>query len=271
MIVYPNAKINLGLNIVERRNDGYHNIETAFYPIALSDMLDVTLPENSKERWAWEQTGLMLDVPPSNNICIRALTLLGEHFDLPTIGLHLHKIIPFGAGLGGGSADAAFTLKTVNALCGLGLSNAQLKQMAAQIGADCPFFIDNKPMMAEGIGDVLSPIDVNLSGKHITLVKPNVFASTKEAYSRVIPQRPKESIADIVSQPIEQWRGRLKNDFEDSLFALYPIIGQIKEELYDAGALYASMSGSGSSVFGIFDEQSQYTRNDCFVWRGILQ
>lgn len=271
MIVYPNAKINLGLNVVARRPDGFHDIETVFYPIALSDMLEIALPHGQSERLCLQQTGLPLDVDVQNNICRRAVTLLSHECQLPPVAMHLHKIVPTGAGLGGGSSDAAFVLTTLNQMLGLGLSRNELRLMAAQLGADVAFFVENQPMLATGIGDQLQPIALSLAGKKIVLVKPQVSAATREAYQRIVPCKPTLSVGQIVQQPISTWRSELTNDFEKSIFALYPEVGQIKEELYAAGAVYAQMSGSGTAVFGIFDNETDYSRPDCFVWRGELK
>ncbi len=270
MIVYPNAKINLGLNVVERRADGYHNIETLFYPIGLHDMLEVTLTKDKSERTAWKQTGLELDAKAEDNLCMKALRLLNERVELPPVALHLHKVIPFGAGLGGGSSDASFTLTTLNSLLGLGLTTEELRQMASKLGADCAFFVENRPMMASGIGDVLAPAKVSLKGWHIVLVKPDIFVSTRDVYEGMVPKRPAVTIEDIVRRPIEEWRELLVNDMEANVFAKHPTIGRLKEQLYEAGAVYASMSGSGSSVYGIFSEETEVSFEDCFVWKGRL-
>ncbi len=271
MIVFPNAKINLGLNVVERRSDGYHNIETLFYPIALSDVLEITLPEASSQKVAWQQTGLELDSSADDNLCMKAVRALAERVALPSLAIHLHKIIPSGAGLGGGSSDASFTLTTLNALLGLGFSNGELREMASKIGADCAFFVENKPMLASGIGEVLTPAEVSLKGRRIVLVKPDIHVSTRDVYNGMTPRRPEVSIAQIVKRPIEEWRGLLQNDMERTVFAKHPAIGEIKETLYAMGAVYASMSGSGSSVYGIFNgEPENLDFGKHYVWQGTL-
>lgn len=271
MLVYPNAKINLGLNIVEKRPDGYHNLETIFYPIGLSDALEIIFPEDEKSEYIWQSSGNIVDCDPEQNLCIKALRKLREVREFPTVGLHLHKVIPTGAGLGGGSSDAAFVMKYVNTLQILGLSDEALKALSAQIGADCPFFIDNKPSYATGIGDVLTPIELDLSKYWIVLVKPPVSVPTKIAYSKVKPHYPEISIKDIIKRPVSEWKDLLVNDFEESVFAEYPSIKQLKESFYVKGALYASMSGSGSSVFGLFEEEPNIEFGpEMFVWKGKL-
>ena len=264
MIVYPNAKINLGLNITSCRTDGYHDIETIFHPIALCDMLELVFPESTDAEYTWSSSGDALDVDAEHNICIRALRLLRQQFTLPTVGIHLHKKIPSGAGLGGGSADAAFVIKHLNDLLQLGMSDDEMRKIAARIGADCAFFIGNKPMYATGTGDILSPVTLSLKGKYIAIIKPDIHISTAEAYAGVTPHKSTEDLREIVKMPIEKWRFHLKNDFEPTIFAKYPTIKAIKDYLYELGALYASMSGSGSAVYGIFDRPTECSYNGCF-------
>lgn len=254
MITYPNAKINLGLNVVERRPDGYHNLETIFYPIALQDALEVTLLKGSDAPYRLHVTGANLDGCPDDNLVVKAYKLLSEHHQLKPVDIHLHKHIPTEAGLGGGSSDCAFMIKMLNTKFGLGLSVQEMESYAARLGSDCPFFIDDKPVLATGTGNVFEPVDVSLAGLHIVLVKPASSVSTREAYSNIRPQKPEVSLREIVSLPIEEWRGVMKNDFESSVFRLHPDIAAIKDKLYDLGAVYAQMSGSGSAVYGIFRE-----------------
>lgn len=268
MICFPNAKINLGLNVVSKRPDGYHNIETVFYPIPVQDALEVV----EAETFAFSQTGIAVDAPLEKNLVIKAMSLLKEEYEIPPLEIHLHKAIPFGAGLGGGSADAAFMLKLLNNYCQLGIDDEQLEKYAARIGADCPFFIRNKPVYATGIGDVFESVELDLSGWHICLVKPDIHVSTPEAYSLVKPSVSAFSLKDIVKRPVEEWCVRMFNDFEKSVYAKYPRIGEIKRQLYDNGAVFAAMSGSGSSVFGLFREATALEEqfSDCFVWEGRL-
>ena len=252
MISFPNAKINLGLNIVERRPDGYHNIETVFYPISLTDVLEI-VPAVDGAQTTLNCYGNPVDCPPEKNLVMKACRLMQERYNLPAVSMHLYKHIPDGAGLGGGSSDAAHALIMLNKLFHLGLTDDELAAMAVKLGADCAFFIYNRPMLATGIGDVLSPIDVTLKGKIILLVKPPVGVDTRTAYSRVTPQAPTIPLTDIISRPLPSWDGLLVNDFEPSVFAALPQLWLIKARLLDAGAQYAAMSGSGSTIFGIFD------------------
>ncbi|MGL4993568.1 MAG: 4-(cytidine 5'-diphospho)-2-C-methyl-D-erythritol kinase [Bacteroidales bacterium] len=252
MISFPNAKINLGLNIVERRPDNYHNLETIFYPISVCDSLEIK-PLDRGEEVRFFQYGMPIGGEKEDNLVVKAYRLLEKRFELPPIEIHLRKNIPFGAGLGGGSSDAAFMLKMLKDLFHLDLSNDELESIASKIGADCPFFINNKTTLAKGIGDEFEPIDIDLTGYWLLLVKPEVHVSTPDAYSMVKPQKPLVPLRDIICKPIEIWRELLVNDFESSVFAKYPQLSQIKQMMYNSGAIYASMSGSGSSMFGIFD------------------
>ena len=270
MICFPNAKINLGLNVVSKRTDGYHNIETVFYPIPVKDALEIVIAD----RQSFTPSGIPVDAPPERNLVIKALNVLKSRYDIPPLEIHLLKAIPFGAGLGGGSSDAAFTLKLVNELCELRLSTDKLEELAATIGADCPFFIRDTPVFATGTGNVFEPIELSLEGYHLALVKPDIAVSTREAYSRVTPAKPAISPREIARRPVAEWRDTLVNDFERSVFAARPEIGRIKERLYEEGATYAAMSGSGSSVFGLFDAPPHLKEKalfpDCLVWEGKL-
>lgn len=255
MITFPNAKINLGLNIIEKRPDGYHNLETIFYPINLQDALEVTRRENGEHEYTLHISGASLDGEPEDNLVVKAYKLLKkDHPRMLPIDVHMYKHIPAGAGLGGGSSDAAYMIKLLNDKFSLGLSTEQMEEYAAQLGADCAFFIRNRPVFATGIGNIFEPIELSLKGYHIILVKPDIFVSTRDAFAEIKPVRPAVSLKEIVKQPIETWKGNMKNDFEDSVFKKFPEIAAIKDELYDLGAVYAAMSGSGSSVYGIFKE-----------------
>ena len=252
MILFPNAKINLGLNIVGRRDDGYHNIETVFYPIGLTDILEVVPAKGSDTTLT--TYGRAIDCPIEKNLVMKAYRLMQRQFDAPPVDIYLDKIIPDGAGLGGGSADAAFTMLAVNDIFSLGAAKGQLAAMAATIGADCPFFIHNVPMLATGIGEILTEIPFSLNGYRLLLVKSDdISVPTKLAYSRVTPHPSDTPITETLSRPIDQWQGALKNDFEPSVFAEFPQLARLKARIIECGALYAAMSGSGSSVFGIFD------------------
>jgi 4-diphosphocytidyl-2-C-methyl-D-erythritol kinase len=266
MICFPNAKINLGLHIVAKRPDGYHDIETVFYPVNLCDALEIVPAKEGKTSFV--QTGILIDGEPDNNLVIKAFNLLKKEFDLPEINIYLRKHIPFGAGLGGGSADAAFMLKLLNDFAGLHLSVEQLEEQAALIGADCPFFIQNKPVFASGTGNVFTPIRLSLQGYYLVLIKPDISVSTREAYSLVKPKQPDFPLTKIIQSPVNEWKEKLVNDFEDSVFAHYPGIATIKRKLYEKGAIYASMSGSGSSVYGIFENPENLDKEfpDCFSY-----
>ncbi len=248
MISFPNAKINLGLNVVEKRPDGYHNLETVFYPVDLADALEI-VPADKTE---FSTSGISIDGDPQNNLVLKAYNLLAADFDFSPVRIHLHKVIPFGAGLGGGSSDAAFTLKMLDRIFNLELTNDVLERYAAQLGADCAFFIQNKPTFAFGIGDQFEDLDLDLSDYQIVIVKPPFSVSTPEAYRNIQPQKASLNLKELGDLSLENWKDRIFNDFENSVFPLYPEIKTIKQKLYDAGAVYASMSGSGSAVFGIF-------------------
>ncbi len=268
MIRFPNAKINLGLRIVSRRPDGYHNLETVFYPIQLQDALE--LVPTSDQATSLTLSGIVIDGDSRDNLVMKAWRRLSERFDLPPVAIHLHKAIPFGAGLGGGSADAAFMLSMLRDYYHLPLSDEELDREAAALGADCPFFLHNKPLLAKGIGDEFEPVALSLKGYRLVLVKPAVAVPTAVAYSLVTPAEPDEPVSVTIARPVTEWRDRLVNDFEKSVFARFPEVKAIKEGLYEAGAVYASMSGSGSSVFGLFDQDVDVADRyrDCFVWSG---
>lgn len=274
MITYPNAKINLGLNIVEKRPDGYHNLETVFYPINLQDALEVNDLEGEGE-YALKISGAPIEGEFDNNLVVKAYRLLKKDFpNMGSINIHMYKHIPTGAGLGGGSADAAFMLKLLNEKFKLNLSIEKLEEYAAILGADCAFFIQNKPVFASGIGNIFEEINLSLKGYYLVLVKPDIFVSTKDAFANIIPMKPNHSLKEIIRMPVETWRATMKNDFEDSVFKKFPEIAAIKDKLYDMGAIYASMSGSGSSVFGIFREQVDHVDevfNGCFCRQRALE
>ncbi|WP_462263062.1 4-(cytidine 5'-diphospho)-2-C-methyl-D-erythritol kinase [Ferruginibacter sp.] len=254
MIVFPNCKINLGLHILSKRQDGFHNLETVFYPIALKDALEIIpSPASSIE---FTGSGLTVDGKEDDNICIKAYQLLKRDFpQLPFIKMHLHKAIPMGAGLGGGSADGAFTLQLLNTKFNLGLSLQQLIDYALQLGSDCPFFIINKPCYATGRGELLEGIDITLADYKIAIVNPGIHVNTGWAFSQITPAEPHKKIKEIIAQPIASWKAELINDFEAPVFEKYTEIKNIKEAMYNEGAVYAAMSGSGSTVYGIFEKQ----------------
>jgi 4-diphosphocytidyl-2-C-methyl-D-erythritol kinase len=251
MVLFPNCKINIGLNVIRKRSDGYHDLETVFYPVALNDALEII----RSTEISFQLSGLPVNGATENNLCLKAYHLLKKDFpDLPPVSIHLHKAIPIGAGLGGGSADAAFMLTLLKRKFLLDLSQDELINYALQLGSDCPFFIVNKPSFATGRGEKLSPVELDLSEYEIVLVNPKIHISTKEAFSQLVPAIPEKAISEIIRQPVLTWKDELKNDFEKTVFENYPAIKKIKDELYLAGALYASMTGTGSTVFGIFDK-----------------
>lgn len=249
MITFPNAKINIGLNIVNRRDDGYHNLETIFYPINIKDALEIV----KAEKFSFESSGLDIPGRMEDNLCIKGYHLLKKDFDIPPVKIHLHKHIPIGAGLGGGSADGAFFIKLVNQTFDLGMSDAKMIDYARHLGADCAFFIQNKPVFAFERGDEFEPMRLDLSNYKIVLVMPPVQISTSEAFRGVTPKPVKDSLMELIEKPVTEWKNFIKNDFEQSIFKNHVMVRWVKAALYEAGALYASMSGSGAAVFGIFE------------------
>lgn len=251
MVSFPGCKINLGLHVIRKRPDGYHDLETCFYPVPWQDILEI-IPE---ETLSFTSSGAPIPGATEDNLCLRAYHLLKADFDLPPVSIHLHKVLPMGAGLGGGSSDGAHTLRTLNALFSLNLSPDTLAAYAARLGSDCAFFIHEAPRMGTGRGEILAPVSVSLKDKYLLIVRPDIHVSTAEAYAGVTPKVPAQDLRTILeNEPPEAWRDRVYNDFEASVFSRYPAIAEVKEALYAAGALYASMSGSGAAVFGIFRE-----------------
>jgi len=277
MITFPIAKINLGLNVVEKRPDGYHNLQTVFYPVPIMDALEI-VPMNegfpSDVDCDLKVTNIHIEVDEQRNLVVRAYRLLKQDFpSLPRIHTHLWKGIPTQAGMGGGSSDCAYMIRILNETFDLQLTDEQMQRYAAQLGADCAFFIKSIPCYAEGIGEKLVPISLDLSGWHIGVVRPDIPVPTKEAFSRIHPHYPELNCREVVMQPVETWHNTLVNDFEESVFALYPEIGAIKEQLYKMGATYAAMSGSGSALFGLFKEKPDELRQafpDMFTFSTTL-
>ncbi|GAA4837833.1 4-(cytidine 5'-diphospho)-2-C-methyl-D-erythritol kinase [Algivirga pacifica] len=268
MILFPNAKINLGLNVLYKRPDGFHALQSCFYPVGWADVLEITEAESYK----FTSTGIEIPGDPSNNLCTKAYDLLKKDFDIPAVHIHLHKIVPIGAGLGGGSADGAFTLKGLNDLFGLGLSIKKLQTYAEQLGSDCPFFIENKPVWVTGRGEVFEPVELDLSGKYIVLANPGIHISTAEAYGAITPQEPTRNTKKELEGDIAHWKAFVKNDFEEPIAKKYVAIQNLKEYMYQKGAVYASMTGSGSTVFGIFDEKplGLSFEKEIMTWEGTL-
>ena len=273
MIVFPCAKINLGLNIVSKREDGYHNLETVFYPIPLYDALEIKYMDEkfpSQVACDLKVTGNAVECDEQNNLVVKAYNLLAEDYKLPRVHAHLYKHIPSQAGLGGGSSDAAFMIRLLDERFRLNIGNPEMEKYAARLGADCAFFIEAEPAYAEGIGDELMPVDGpkgNLDGYYLAIVKPDIAVSTKEAYAAITPTATSNSCREILRQPVETWKEELVNDFEAPIFKLHPELAEIKEKLYQQGAKYAAMSGSGSALFGIFETEPNGLKEmfqDCF-------
>ena len=261
MVSFPNSKINLGLRILEKRDDGYHNLETVFYPIGLRDVLEIIpYPVYQKNNGVpFQKSGFDFDDDPSDNLCIKAYKLLKKDYpQMPNVQMHLHKGIPSGAGLGGGSSDGAYTLVMLNEMFSLGISQEKLREYALQLGSDCPFFLLNTPCYATGRGELMQPVELNLKGLKIYLVNPGIHINTGRAFLNSKPSSPDQSILDILKKPVRRWKDELVNDFENWVFNEHREVVEIKDKLYIGGALFASMSGSGSTVYGLFDPSQQF-------------
>jgi 4-diphosphocytidyl-2-C-methyl-D-erythritol kinase len=270
MILFSPAKINIGLHILEKRDDGFHNIRSVIYPTGLCDILEIkVLPEGSKP-FCLSQSGILIDADPENNLVSRAWRLLINETALPPVAIHLHKQIPVGAGLGGGSSNATYALKALNQLAQESLNRGRLEELAAWLGSDCPFFLHHGPMMMEGRGEILKQAEVNLAGSFLVLLFPRIHVSTAEAYAGVHPESPVFPLENLISRPVEHWADLIKNDFEESVSAKFPLIREMKNALYHEGAQYASMSGSGSSVYGIFSKYPRLPRElrKYVIWEG---
>lgn len=253
MILFPPAKINLGLKVLKKRSDGYHEIETCMLAIPMTDVLELV----SSDTFAFEQTGLTVDGDPESNLCVRAFRMFQERYKIPNAYIHLRKEIPMGAGLGGGSADASYVLRGLNTLFNVGLTDDELREMAAELGSDCPFFISDSAQIGRSRGEVLSDFTIDLSGYFLKIINPAIHVGTKEAYAGVVFSEDDKQLEEILSQPIETWKDALKNNFETHIFEHHSVIGELKDQLYSEGAVYASMSGSGSTVFGIFSSKPE--------------
>lgn len=258
MIAFPPCKINLGLNILRRRSDGYHDLDTCFYPVPWTDILEI-IPS---DELSFSASGNSIPGDVADNLCMKAYRLMQAVYSLPPVKMHLHKIIPTGAGLGGGSSDAAWTLRLLNEIFALDLSKDVLKEYAARLGSDCAFFVDDTPMIGSGRGEILMPAKVGLKGRYMMIAKPEVHVSTAQAFAGVKPAEPKYRIAEILAKPVEEWRVFLVNDFEATIAQKFPVIAQLKDRMYAAGAEYASMTGSGSAVYGIFTNKPTFEIGD---------
>lgn len=254
MIYYPNAKVNIGLNIHTKREDGYHLLQSYFYPVPLFDILEIVESDSEHNDVEFSYSGIEIDGSLDNNLCVQAYRLLAKHYSLPPVKIHLHKQIPIGAGLGGGSADASFTLKGLNKQFNLGINDETLEKYAEQLGADCPFFISNTPKFVSGIGEELEECNLNLKNQWMLMVFPDIHVSTKEAYSGLVLSHQKE-IKNKTLKDLKENPELFNNDFEKSIFSSYPALENIKQQLQDLGAYYTSMSGSGSTIFGLFEKE----------------
>jgi len=272
MISFPNAKINIGLDVIEKRPDNFHNIDTVLYPVDIKDILEIIEAQDDNGSVRFTSSGLPIDADAGNNLCVEAYRLLCGDHNLPPVCIHLHKVIPVGAGLGGGSADAAFTIKMLNKLFSLNITEQGMVEYAKRLGSDCAFFINNHPARATGRGDILEPVETDIAGYILVLVYPGIFISTAEAYSSVTPEKPQQLLKDLVMQPLKQWKGTVHNSFETTIFTKYPELREIKEKLYGLGALYSSLSGSGSAVYGIFDKQVDTDKvfSGYKVWQTVI-
>lgn len=271
MTIFPTAKINLGLRIISRRSDGYHNIESLFYPVCATDALEFVPAPGGQENDSLKITGLKPDCAYDENTLVKALETARENYSIPALIIHLHKAIPSGSGLGGGSSDAAFMLRYLNRYFSLGAETEGLKTMALQIGSDCAFFIRNTPTLVSGRGEILEDAEAVLKGKYVLLVHPGIPVSTAEAYSMVSPSGRGSSIKEIIKEPLSSWRHKLKNDFQELMAVRHPLVGELIGNIYDDGALYCSMSGSGSAVYGIFENRPDTSKYEkCWTWSGRL-
>jgi len=268
MIVFPCAKINIGLRIVSKRSDGYHDLESLFYPLPLCDILEIghLLPSCP----FFVQTGLLLACREEDNLVVKAFRLMQSRYSLPPVAIHLHKVIPSGAGLGGGSSDAAFMIRALNEFFHLDLSAGEMRSLALSLGSDCPFFIDAKPSLVKGRGELLFSFSLSLTGKYCVVVVPPFSVQTAEAYSLIQPRVPEKTLDGLLSEDISRWENTVINDFEKPLFRKYSMLENIKQSLYQQGALYASLSGSGSALYGLFEEPVNIHFPGCFVWQGWL-
>ncbi|WP_347158284.1 4-(cytidine 5'-diphospho)-2-C-methyl-D-erythritol kinase [Pontibacter chitinilyticus] len=269
MLDFPNAKLNLGLYVTAKRADGFHELLSCFYPVMWTDALEI-LPAHQQQ---FHTTGLPVPGNWQENLCVKAYELLRQDFNLPPVQMHLHKVLPMGAGLGGGSADAAFTLRSLNKLFDLQLPVEALEEYARQLGSDCAFFIQNRPVLATARGDVFTPVALDLSGYTCLIVYPGVHITTAEAYGSITPKAPACNLKALLKEEVEVWRNTLENDFEKALFPKYPELPRIKEQLYNSGASYAAMTGSGSAIYGLFKGEvpAELVFPDHYlIWKGLL-
>lgn len=272
MISFPKAKINIGLRVIEKRPDGFHDIETIFYPIALSDALEFVVPGNKAKEDELVITGIDIRTKPEKNLVIRAVKRLREIYQVPPLKIHLHKAIPAGAGLGGGSSDASCMIRSLNKCFRFGMTDGEMNGIALELGSDCPFFLNPVPSAGRGRGEILNPVDPVLDGYYIVVLNPGIIINTKEAYHNCIPAKRAKRLEDLVSKPVDSWKKTISNDFEDFVFKVYPRVAALKKELYKCGAVYSSMTGSGSTVYGIFRKKPLITGKikDVLIFEGSL-
>jgi 4-diphosphocytidyl-2-C-methyl-D-erythritol kinase len=272
MVIFPKAKINIGLRITEKRQDGYHNLQTIFYPVNLCDALEFVVPEDKLKGDVLTVTGITPFLKPEENLVIKALSAIRHYCQVPFLKIHLHKIIPTGAGLGGGSSDAASFLKILNRYFYFQLSDDKLREMALSLGSDCPFFIDGKPVYAEGRGEIMTPVDRLPDGLFLVILKPEINISTREAFAGCFPYKTETTPAELLREDITKWKNLIFNDFEKTILEKHPEIGEIKKTLYKSGALYSSMTGSGSAVYGIFNNKPMIpvSLRRYLIYSGIL-
>ena len=273
MIYFSPAKINLGLQILNKRTDGYHNIQSVMHPVGLCDILEINALPSADQTSLFSQSGIRFEGDQQDNLCIQALELFRKETQLPPIQMHLHKQIPVGAGLGGGSSNASTTLLGLNALADNPLTVKQLKELAAILGSDCPFFLDPQTMMMEGRGEILTPLFLSMEEIYLVLLFPEIHVSTQDAYAGVNPALPPQQLKELIKEPLSRWKELIENDFETSVFSSYPELGSIKNELYKSGAIYASLSGSGSSLYGLFKEKPTLPEGlqKYVIWEGPIQ
>ena len=266
MITFPNAKINIGLAVTGKRPDGFHTIETVMVPVKMNDILEIIVSPNKD--FSFSFSGIPLPGHYTENLVFKAYQLMQKDFNLPEVHIHLHKIIPPGAGLGGGSSDAAFALKLLNQLFNLGLPESSMKDYAVKIGSDCTFFIQNQTALATGKGEILELMNIDLDNHSVVIVKPDIHISTAMAYSWIKPAVPKSPLAQLIKLPVNEWKGNLINDFEPEVIRRFPIIREIRDQLYEKGAAYSSFTGSGAAVYGLFEKDTNPDLNfpGCFVW-----
>jgi 4-diphosphocytidyl-2-C-methyl-D-erythritol kinase len=271
MVIFPNAKINLGLSVIRKRHDGFHNIESILYPTGLCDALEYIPEKKTAENDSISYSGPF--PVEGKDICLKLTEMLRESFSIPSLRMHIHKKIPSGAGLGGGSADAAYLLTSLNEFFSFGLNQEQLEARAARIGSDCPFFIRNSPCLVTGKGEFLQNIELSLKGYYFMLIYPGIHARTAEAYKEIIPLLESFDLQDLVSQPADQWKYLILNHFEIPVFRKYPLLAEIKKELYNMGAVYASMTGSGSALYGLFHSETQIPKqfSNYYIYREWLK